>query len=175
MKKSFNSPLDMIDSMIVDPIFKQEVDKIIADIVLRRKTRPLPPKGYKYKTDIFDRMIFLNMLNTQFFFEHVKEIVKKESTLSSKIRSIIQEICSIAVNNTMNYYTNLPKPVDTVMTMKYTCKRCRAYDIHNSCSSACTLGYDQINGIPQQPCPKPLTIEQLNISKEYIHEKTQEL
>ena len=172
MKKSFNSVSDMITNMIMDPIFKQEVDKIIADIVFRRKLRPLPPKGYKYKPDIFDRMIALNMLNTQYFFEHIEKIIKKESTLSSKIRSKIQEICSIAVNNTMNYYKNLPKPIDTVMTMKYTCKRCLAYDIHNSCSSACTLRYDQINGVPQQPCPKPLTTKQLNILKKYSYEKT---
>lgn len=55
-----------------------------------------------------------------------------------------------------------------------TCERCRAYDVTHR-PNGCTLGYNNVGsyvarfGIhriePQEPCPKPLTIEALFIAR----------
>jgi len=59
--------------------------------------------------------------------------------------------------NDFQMYEEGRKEAQAKQRIKSTCNKCRASEFHNECS----LGYYCYNYTPKEPCPKPLTIQQL--------------
>jgi hypothetical protein len=77
--------------------FATAVAKELGDTIHKRKSRPAPPAGMKYKRDWYDK-IPQNHLTADFFMQNIDAILDKTSQLNSLERAVILEICTRAVN-----------------------------------------------------------------------------
>lgn len=98
-----------ITDVVNDTVFRRFVLEEIYSIRLKYASRPAPPKGHHYKRTWVDRMIDTNQLNPEFFLDNIKSILLKTSNLNSETRTVIQTICTQALGETMNHYSNNPE------------------------------------------------------------------
>ena len=82
----------------IEAIFdSQEFLNLVSDEIRKikgkRNSRPVPPKGYKYKRTAIDQMIHYEQLTTDFFKTHAKSVLLKKSNLSSRVRDIVFCVC----------------------------------------------------------------------------------
>ena len=86
-----------VGELIRTEFFKNKVSQEISALVIRKKTRPVPKKGLRYRRDYFDRMGGENKLNTEFFLENIESIWEKKSSLNMEGRLLIKGICDQAL------------------------------------------------------------------------------
>ena len=94
-----------IGEIIEHPVFQEQVNKKLKDLLSRRRSRPAPKPGFKYKKDWYDR-IPANQCNAKFFIASIPEIWVKTSNLERNTRHVIQYVCDLALMETLQL---LPK------------------------------------------------------------------
>jgi hypothetical protein len=92
------------DDLINDEVFKQYVEIELEKLKKKRRIRPEPKPGWRYKRDWYDRYIGKDVLNSKFFLSNIKSIWEKKSDLSSELRGIISYVCSLAIVDTDIHY-----------------------------------------------------------------------
>lgn len=81
--------VDIIDEIINDNDFVDRVKANVSELITKRRSRPIPKDGYRYKRDWYDRMSSAGNLNADFFLKNIKAAWMKKSSLSSEIRNIV--------------------------------------------------------------------------------------
>jgi hypothetical protein len=110
MEKEFKS----FSEIVKDEIFIYTVGANISQLQYQRRHRSLPPMGFVYKRDWFDRMKEAGQINTFFFLNNIESIWNKKSSLSSEIREAIQHLCEIALQETLIAYSNMEEKSETL-------------------------------------------------------------
>jgi len=93
----FNS----LEKIVKDNTFQRFVREKIDQIRTERRNRKNPYAGYHYKKDWYDRMREAEQLRPQFFLDHIESIWKKKSLLNAETRSVIREVCDMALAQTL--------------------------------------------------------------------------
>jgi hypothetical protein len=86
-----------LTEVVKDKRFRSLVAKGIEELLDKRSLRPLPPKGYRYKRDVYDHMKSEDMLSTEFFLDNILDIWDRKSSISSQPRGVIEYICTNAL------------------------------------------------------------------------------
>lgn len=81
--------VEIIDEIINDKDFIDRVKANVSELTTKRRSRPMPKEGYRYKRDWYDRMNSAGNLNADFFLKNIKAAWMKKSSLSSEIRNIV--------------------------------------------------------------------------------------
>lgn len=81
--------IEIIDEIINDKDFIDCVKSNVSELFAKRRRRPAPKDGYRYKRDWYDRMGNAGNLNADFFLKNIKAAWMKKSSLSSEIRNIV--------------------------------------------------------------------------------------
>ncbi len=81
--------VEIIDEIINDKDFINSVKANVSELFAKRRRRPAPKDGYRYKRDWYDRMNSAGNLNADFFLKNIKAVWMKKSSLSSEIRNIV--------------------------------------------------------------------------------------
>ncbi len=81
--------VEIIDEIINDKDFVSRVKANVSELITKRRSRPMPKEGYRYKRDWYDRMNSAGNLNADFFLKNIKAAWMKNSNLSSEIRDIV--------------------------------------------------------------------------------------
>lgn len=99
-----DNPFKTLDDVINDAVFKHELEKKLSELKYKRKFRPVPGRGLRYKRDWYDHLEESNSLNVEFFLTNIKDIWLKQSQLNSETRSVILLICNQSLNETLLKY-----------------------------------------------------------------------
>lgn len=105
MKKEFNNA----DEVVKDLIFKKELEKTVSYMAQKRKMRPLPKNGMKYKRDFFDR-IGLENFTSAYFLKNMPDVWNKTSQLGREERRVIQFVCTESLKATFEHYAKIEEP-----------------------------------------------------------------
>lgn len=108
-KKLKNQAIDLERKVIDDPVFRDFVKQVVREILDARSSRPVPKQGFHYKRDWSDKMDDKNEMSSDFFLANINDIWLKKSNLSSDSRSVIKEVCGVALGKTLEHYH---KPVE---------------------------------------------------------------
>ena len=106
------NPFGSFDDIVSDPYFRQFVADEIEQIETKRKLRPLPKPGYKYRRDWYDKMADKGQITAQFFVDHIVLIWQKRSNLDSETRSIVKHFCDKAFASALNKYDEIQKAAE---------------------------------------------------------------
>jgi len=83
--------------IIKDYDFQNLVREHLNELVAKRRMRPEPPEGKRYKRDWFDRQE--RVLTVGDCLMHIGDIWSKKSNLNSETRGVIQHICNLALQD----------------------------------------------------------------------------
>ncbi len=95
-----------IREVLEDKYFISRLEKNIEEYIAKRRTREKPKPGYYYKRDWCDKLVEDRNMRMPYFVEHIEDIWIKKSRLSPAVRNGILYMCSISLNETLEYYKN---------------------------------------------------------------------
>lgn len=78
--------------IIEDSTFRRLLDKEIEGVLKERKTRPIPPKGYRFKRDWYDRLGYEGSNLRDLVYKSLNDVWIKKSSLSHEFRSLVSYI-----------------------------------------------------------------------------------
>jgi len=99
--KTFNN----LDEFIQDEYFNLFLHREINEVLNKRRFRELPPVGFRYKRDWYDR--FGDEFDIDFCLKNIKDIWLRKSSLNSETRNIILYVCENARIKTLLKYSEL--------------------------------------------------------------------
>ncbi|HUW07838.1 MAG TPA: hypothetical protein VMW01_16450 [Williamwhitmania sp.] len=110
----FNS----VGEIISDPIFIGMVEQKVKELKTGRLSRPAPKPGFYYKRDWYDRMQDEGNVTSTFFLTNIESIWAKKSSLSSEVRSIVQQVCERALRETLLAYHKLEVHTEAINNLR---------------------------------------------------------
>ena len=92
-----------IEDVCNNLVFAEYVREHLTELCGKRRNRPEPPAGFKYKRDWYNRMRG-EQLTAEYFVAQIPAIWEKRSDLSSEVRAVIQMVCGKALLDTHKHY-----------------------------------------------------------------------
>lgn len=99
------------EQIVEDSYFKKRFEEAYYALMSKRRSRPQPPAGRRYKSDWYDAMDRARQDNITFFQENILSVLNKTSSLSSKTRGVIEHVGNIAIMETVKYYATLDEEI----------------------------------------------------------------
>ena len=103
-ENAVSTRFNTVSDIVSDEVFIKNVESEILKLRFQRNKRPEPKKGFRYKRDWYDQMTDSGNFNLDYFLKNIEGIWLKKSSITSNTRNVIQQICSIAYNNTLAHY-----------------------------------------------------------------------
>lgn len=101
-----NKQFQNLDEVVEDPIFRQSLETHLNSLILKRSKRP-----YRYyRRDVYDQMEDEGQIDVHFFLDSIVSIWQKTSHLPAQTRSLVNQLCGLALKDMIQYYESLPEP-----------------------------------------------------------------
>lgn len=105
-----------LEELKADPFFMFEVESLTEEMIKKRKNRPSPPVGGKYRRDLFDLVSSHCMdseLHPNFFMENFEAVTTKKSNLPTRVRAVVVDVFNESLKRTLIRYENAKTPIES--------------------------------------------------------------